>query len=741
MKKRTLIFSLLLVGILSVALSVGITMAKYFSTLEGTPFEIDIGEHDKYTYAVLENDPNTNTKTKLSIRNRKAAIVTDENGNPIQLVDKDGTYALGDNGDVYALPNSSNHGGATGTDASLTPNQPIVEGEAPEGAIKGKWITYLGSKGDLEDTVTSVTVADSVSFKNDLVTLFQQWTNLTSVDFSNAKINGVVGTHKMFDNCLKLQTIILPSVIGEWQVKNMKQMFYQCSALTSIVFADFTAPELTTMYGLFSGCNGLQSATFGDIIARKLTTMSAMFPGGNLLVNFKSAIFNGKVETPSLTDMSGMFRQCQALTTIDFGDSFDTSAVTNMNYLFWDCKSLKSLDVSGFDTSNAIYMNNMFGACSGLNKLDISNFDTSNVQDMGNMFSGCSGLTELKWDVGKFKTSNVTDMSGMFSNCLNITVLDLSHFDTSDVTNMSSMFNTCKKLINLDLSSFDTSKVTSMDSMFKDYKHSTIYVSDKFVTVSLSSTANVFTWADSLTGGNGTKVGDMRYTHDVNHYHDAKYAVIDGVGGQPGYFTAAPHTNHGTASYIDNGDGTHTQYCGVYGEPITNDEAHTYTDGVCVCGHSVDATNDRFTLEGATGVKITELDKEEALEKNQDGVDHLYSYISVSSEQHVWESYDENAGDIVKKYVGDVFYLSLEGTISGNDILNMRTDINYSNNSIYADLAIAVFIPEGPDPYIDTNPGITNTNLTVELTKERLYDMIDCTAGYVAIVILYGNAN
>ena len=116
----------------------------------------------------------------------------------------------------------------------------------------------------------------------------------------------------------------------------------------------------------------------------------------------------------------------------------DTSKVTDMSGMFKYCSGLTSLDVSSFDTSNVTQMYYMFYDCSGLESLTLSNFDTSNVTNMSYMFWSCSGLTSL--DVSSFNTNMVTNMSSMFQNCANLESLDLSNFDTSKVTDMSNMF-------------------------------------------------------------------------------------------------------------------------------------------------------------------------------------------------------------------------------------------------------------------------------------------------------------
>ena len=170
------------------------------------------------------------------------------------------------------------------------------------------------------------------------------------------------------------------------------------------------------------------------------------------------------LDTFNVTNMSGMFYNCEGLTSLDVSN-FNTFNVTDMSYMFCSCGGLTSMDISGFDTSNVTDMSYMFKDCSKLTSLNLSNFNTSNVKDMGDMFCSCSGLTTL--DISGFDTSNVTDMSYMFERCSGLTTLDVSDFDTSKVTNMWNMFYRCSGLTNIYAGdTWNTDKVTYSDDMF-----------------------------------------------------------------------------------------------------------------------------------------------------------------------------------------------------------------------------------------------------------------------------------
>ncbi len=234
------------------------------------------------------------------------------------------------------------------------------------------------------------------------------------------------------------------------------------------------------------------------------------------------------LNTENVTDMSGMFWGCRALTTLDVSH-FNTQNVTNMSYMFSDCSALTTLDVSHLDTQNVTNMYYMFSGCSALTTLDVSNFNTQNVTDMSGMFSDCSALTTL--DVSNLNTQNVTDMSYMFFYCSAITTLDIANFDTKNVTDMSYMFNDCSALKTLDVSNFDTQNVTDMSRMFKSCSAlTTIYASDKFVTTACEEDENMFADCTNLVGAipyDENKMGKEMANYTNGYFTDKAATGID----------------------------------------------------------------------------------------------------------------------------------------------------------------------------------------------------------------------
>ncbi|MCR4818708.1 MAG: BspA family leucine-rich repeat surface protein [Fretibacterium sp.] len=131
---------------------------------------------------------------------------------------------------------------------------------------------------------------------------------------------------------------------------------------TSLGAEDETGYSLS---GMFSGWKKLKTADLSGLDAT-----SSWFGSGN-------------------TTASAMFYECRALTTVTFGSNFNKSVLTDMNGMFADCDSLAVLDLSGIDTSNVTDMTMMFYGCKKLRTIIVGDgWSTAKVTDADLMFDG-----------------------------------------------------------------------------------------------------------------------------------------------------------------------------------------------------------------------------------------------------------------------------------------------------------------------------------------------------------------
>ena len=171
------------------------------------------------------------------------------------------------------------------------------------------------------------------------------------------------------------------------------------------------------------------------------------FPGWGCDPHCSKVVFDESFKDVRPTSCFRWFGGSWGLTTIEGIENLNTEEVTNMSGMFYDCQSLTSLDLSSFNTAKVTNMDDMFISCSSLTSLDLSSFNTAKVENMSDMFWGCSGLTSL--DLSSFNTAEVTDMSNMFEDCSALTTIYVSDdFTTDNVSSSDYMFYNCSKLNN-----------------------------------------------------------------------------------------------------------------------------------------------------------------------------------------------------------------------------------------------------------------------------------------------------
>ncbi|MGB4093974.1 MAG: BspA family leucine-rich repeat surface protein [Ruminococcus flavefaciens] len=326
--------------------------------------------------------------------------------------------------------------------------------------------------------------------------MFFYCNNIKSLDLSGLDTSNVTDMREMFGCCFALESIDL-SGLDTSKVIDMSGMF-RGTALKKIDLGKLNTSNVTDMSYMFDDCNKLETVVLKGLDTSKVKKMSNIFRS---CTSLRSVDLSG-IDTSSVINMSGMFGWCESLEKLDLS-GFDTSNAEDMTSMFSYCSELKTLDVSGFNTEKVKDMSGMFSGCKLLQSLDLSSFATPDVVSLSKMFEGCSSLKSV--DISKFITSKVVDMSGMFNGCKNLEKIDLTGFDTSDVGNMDWMFNECSSLTELDLSSFDTSGVGNMEYMFDgDLFLETIWVNN-FDMSKAENTTSMFGHCVNLTGGNGTK--------------------------------------------------------------------------------------------------------------------------------------------------------------------------------------------------------------------------------------------
>ena len=326
--------------------------------------------------------------------------------------------------------------------------------------------------------------------------------------------------------------VVIDPSMKAFKPYTLKKMFDGFKGIKNIQGLDNLATDnVTDMSGMFNECNNLDSLCLDAFKTDYVTDMSDMFNGCYKLRSLNLRSF----KTDNVTNMSGMFANCLRVTSLDIS-SFNTSNVTDMNCMFFAMCSLGSIDLKGFDTKKVANMSRMFFGCQSFTEIDIKNLETAEVTDMSAMFADCRKLTSIKHN---FNTRNVTTMNNMFGSCYNLTYMTQISHVTAKLKDMSYMFSGCEKFAIIDLRGIDTKNVTDMCSMFAgctNLKH--IVVGDKWSTASLEKGNYIFDGCTNLVGKLGTKYDPaIHYDSTSLMRIDSAYAHVDGEGGKPGYLT------------------------------------------------------------------------------------------------------------------------------------------------------------------------------------------------------------
>lgn len=214
---------------------------------------------------------------------------------------------------------------------------------------------------------------------------------------------------------------------------NSRGMFQWFTKIESLDFSNIDTSEVNKMHAMFYWMQNLKTINFGNFNTSNVTDMTAMFGCTFSLTELDLSSF----DTSNVTQMSYMFHGTY-VQKLDLSN-FNTSNVVNMYSMFEATSRLKEIKFgSNFNTEKVINMGRMFASTPVLAKLNLSNFNTSNVTNMAHMFGGMSAIENL--NLTSFDTSNVTTMNGMFSSMLSLKILDISTFNTQNVTDMGYIF-------------------------------------------------------------------------------------------------------------------------------------------------------------------------------------------------------------------------------------------------------------------------------------------------------------
>lgn len=203
------------------------------------------------------------------------------------------------------------------------------------------------------------------------------------------KCKGLTNAEYMFMNAkLSEEEVALIEKMDFGEVTTANYMF-QNSDIVAIDLSRWDTQALVQAHSMFKGCNSLETVSFGNNFGGKLQNIMSMFSSCPRL---EEVDLSGLVTAP-VQQAQYIFQYCSGLKNIIFGD-FKIKSVSMM-YAFSGCSALETLDLSSIDTSVATDLSYAFQGCSSLKKLDFSTWDTAKCTSMSQILYGCRALEEI----------------------------------------------------------------------------------------------------------------------------------------------------------------------------------------------------------------------------------------------------------------------------------------------------------------------------------------------------------
>ena len=168
------------------------------------------------------------------------------------------------------------------------------------------------------------------------------------------------------DKVAKADKFVIDQVTCK-DVTDMRWMFEDCSDLISLDLSTFDTSKTTDMHSMFQDCHNLTSLDVSNLNTSNVRDMSLMFYGCSSLTSLDLSSFN----TSNVTEMLVMFNECSKLTSLDLSN-FDTSNVITMWRMFNNCSNLTTIK-GIIDMKSCNDFKDMFYNCPKLTGVKIKN--------------------------------------------------------------------------------------------------------------------------------------------------------------------------------------------------------------------------------------------------------------------------------------------------------------------------------------------------------------------------------
>ena len=217
--------------------------------------------------------------------------------------------------------------------------------------------------------------------------MFSDCKALTSLDLTYFNTENVTKMEYMFSDCLELTAIFASNKFVTHQVSTSNDMFSNCKKLKGD--KEWTEDNAT---------DKTYATINGGYFTRNNAYPCVKYADGTLTFYYKNNKTLGENEYELNSDKKApeWLTYKDNITNVVFDTSFAKARPMSCYHWFYECKKLKQIEgIEYLNTEEVTNMEGMFTNCQALTSLDLTNFNTTIVEAMFTMFNDCSALTTI----------------------------------------------------------------------------------------------------------------------------------------------------------------------------------------------------------------------------------------------------------------------------------------------------------------------------------------------------------
>lgn len=287
-------------------------------------------------------------------------------------------------------------------------------------------------------------------------------TQVTAVDMSKVKGQGLTSVSSMFDRDSKLRTV---NFTNSYINGDSPLMFNGCQSLTNIDFTNAKLGFQNSWNYMFTTCVALPDLNVTTAtIENGVRSWSHTFENCASLINI-TGLFNKSSLDMKVNDFTFAFSNCRQLASnLDFTQAVKPNDSINgdLNESFFHCDSVKEIKFDNSSTKRFTKVSNPTGGdyfratntfrfCKNVRKIDLSMFEVHDILDSSYMFEQCANLETIVMpniqycnygrDARDSKDKLYAATLFMFQDCPKLTKVIFPYYDESADLNVPSQLS------------------------------------------------------------------------------------------------------------------------------------------------------------------------------------------------------------------------------------------------------------------------------------------------------------